>query len=265
MTTLIDTHAHLTFRDYHGKLDQVLQRACDQGLGRIITVGTTVADSEAAVGLAREHEMIIASVGICPHEAKSADSDAVKKLAELCQGPNVAAIGETGLDFHYELSPREEQERLFLQHLDLAEQLDLPVIIHSRDAEDRTIQIIESLGRPIRAVFHCFTGSQEQANKILDMGLYISFTGVITFKNAQLLARLAGAVPVDRVLIETDCPYMSPEPVRKVRPNEPAMVVYVLEKLSSLTGRPVEQLGKQIWENAAELFGPIVGTYRSIK
>ena len=261
MTALIDTHAHLTFPDYHGKRDQVLQRASAQGLGRIITVGTTIADSAAAAGLAREHEMIIAAVGICPHEAKSADSDAVKKLAELCRQPNVAAIGETGLDFHYDLSPRKDQQRVFLQHLDLAGRLDLPVIIHSRDAEDRTIQIIESLGRPIRAVFHCFTGSQQQANKILDLGLYISFTGVITFKNAQSLARLAGAVPVDRVLIETDCPYMSPEPVRKVRPNEPAMVVHVLEKLASLSGTAVQQLAKQIWENATKLFGPIVGTY----
>jgi len=254
MIRLIDTHAHLTFPHYQENLQTVLQRAEQQNVRRIITVGTDPADSEAAVKLAEAFPLVLAAVGIHPHEAKDA-AESAEVLSPLCSHPKVVAIGETGLDFHYDFSPRQKQEHLFEQHLELAARYNLPLIIHSREAVDRTLQIIKSSGLTPRAVFHCFTGTAEQAQKILDMGFYISFTGVITFRNATRLAQAAAGLPVERILIETDCPYMSPEPVRKVTPNEPAMVVHVLNKLAQSLGKEAEWLAETIWNNAVALFG----------
>lgn len=253
---LIDTHCHLTFEPLADDVSGVLERSRQAGVTVWITVGTSLADSRKAVELAGRHENLYASVGIHPHDAKEADGPALAELRELARSDKVVAIGETGLDFHYNFSKQPDQKRVFADHLNIAREVGLPVIIHSRNAFDETLEILDRWGNGLKGVvFHCFSGSADQAGQLLDRGYYISFTGVVTFKNAQTAREAAQTVPADRLMVETDCPYMSPEPVRGQKPNEPALMVHTARFLAGLKGLPADEFARQSTQAAVRFFG----------
>ncbi len=233
---LIDTHCHLTFDDLARDIDAVIARSRDADVTGWITVGTDPEHNRKVVQLAEKFENIYAAVAIHPHDAKTVTPDTLKELRELAQHDKVVAIGETGLDYHYNFSLHEDQTRVFAEHLKIAVELNLPVIIHCRKAFDETIEILQQFRDVKKVVFHCFSGSVEQAKIVLDRGYYISFTGVVTFKNAKKTCRAAEVVPLDRLMLETDCPYMSPEPMRKQKINEPALMVHTARFLAELKG-----------------------------
>ncbi len=252
---LIDTHCHLTFEPLADDVPGVLERSRQAGVTAWITVGTSLADSRKAVELAGRHENLYASVGIHPHDAKDADGAAMAELKEIARGDRVMAIGETGLDFHYNFSKQPDQKRVFVAHLEMAKELALPVIVHSRNAFEETLEILDRHGDGLKGVvFHCFGGSAEQARQLLDRGYYVSFTGVVTFKNAQTAREAAAAVPMGRLMVETDCPYMSPEPVRSRKPNEPALMVHTARFLAELKGLSIDEFAAQSTQTAVRFF-----------
>jgi len=232
---LIDTHCHLTFDDLVRDIEVVIERSIAAGVIGWLTVGTDPDENRKAVELTQRFENLYAAVAIHPHDAKTVTKDTIAELKMLAQNPKVVAIGETGLDYHYNHSLHADQRRVFAQHLEIAAELNLPVIIHCRKAFDETMDILQSYGTDVRkVVFHCFSGSAEQAKIVLDRGFYISFTGVVTFKNAEYTRRAAAVVPLDRFMLETDCPYMSPEPMRKQKVNEPALLIHTAKFLADL-------------------------------
>jgi TatD DNase family protein len=242
---LIDTHCHLTFDELAGDVAAVIERSKAAGVTNWITVGTDPQENRKAVELANKFENMYAAVGIHPHDAKTVTpvlrsgseggADILKELRELANNNKVVAIGETGLDYHYNFSSHEEQRNVFAEHLKIAAELNLPVIVHCREAFDETMGILDRAGSDVkRVVFHCFSGSAEQAKIVLGKGFYISFTGVITFKNAEKTRKAAQVVPLDRLMVETDCPYMSPEPMRKQKINEPALMIHTARRLAEL-------------------------------
>lgn len=232
---LIDTHCHLTFEQLTEDIEAVLARSVTAGVTGWLTVGTDPQQNRKALELTDKFKNMYAAVGIHPHEAKDVTAETLTELKELAQNEKVVALGETGLDFHYNFSSPSDQKRAFTAQLKIAKELKLPVIIHCREAFDETIEILDQYGRGIRGVvFHCFSGSAKQAKIILDYGFYISFTGVVTFKNADLIRKAAKIVPTDRLMLETDCPYMSPEPMRKQKINEPALMIHTARYLAEL-------------------------------
>lgn len=247
---LIDTHCHLTFEPLESDAEAVVQRSRDAGVSGWITVGTDPAHNRKAVELAGRFENMYAAVGIHPHEAKNVTGEALAELKQLAQSGKVVALGETGLDFHYDLSPRLDQFRAFVAQLDVARQANLPVIIHSREAFAETIDVLEQFinmnGRLRGVVFHCFSGSAEQARIVLDHGFYVSFTGVVTFKNAEKARNVAKMIPLERLMLETDCPYMSPEPMRKQKVNEPALMIHTAKCLAELKQMPLPEFAAAI-------------------
>ena len=237
---LIDTHCHLTFDPLASDVEQVLQRSRAAGVTGWITVGTEIQDSKKAIELAGRFENMYAAIGIHPHDAKNVTADDLAELKKLAQNQKVVAIGETGLDFHYDFSKKPAQTKVFAEHLKIAAELHLPVIIHCRQAFDETIKILDEYASGVKkAVFHCFSGSAEQARIVLKRGFYISFTGVVTFKNARIKQQAAKIVPLDRLMLETDCPYMSPEPMRKQKVNEPALLIHTAHCLAELKQMPL--------------------------
>jgi len=252
---LIDTHCHLTFEPLVGDVAGVIERSRAAGVTRWVTVGTSLEDSRAATNLARQHEGMYATVGIHPHDAKSADAGALEELKRLGRREKVVAVGETGLDFHYNFSKQPDQRRIFVAHLGIARELRLPVIIHSRNAFEETMEILDRDGGGLKGVvFHCFSGSAEEAKRVLERGYYVSFTGVVTFKNAEKTREAARIVPLDRLMVETDCPYMSPEPVRSQKPNEPALMVHTARFLAGLKGMEMEDFARATTQTAATFF-----------
>ena len=252
---LIDTHCHLTFEPLAEDVPGVIERSRAAGVDGWITVGTHLEDSRRAVELAGQYENMYAAVGIHPHDAHSADPRALEELKQVARQEKVVAIGETGLDFHYNFSKQPDQKRVFEAHLDIARELDLPVVIHSRNAFDETMEILDRSGGGLRGVvFHCFSGSADQAGLVLDRGYFVSFTGVVTFKNAEGTREAARIVPLDRLMIETDCPYMSPEPLRKQKPNEPALMIHTAGLLAQLKGIGTDDLARATTRNAIEFF-----------
>ena len=235
---LIDTHCHLTFEQLACQVDAVVERSIAAGVTGWITVGTDSAQNREAVELAQRFDNMYAAVGIHPHEAKNVTGETVAELKELAGSEKVVAVGETGLDFHYNFSNQSDQRRAFAAQLKIARELHLPVIIHCREAFKDTMDILEQFirleGRLRCVVFHCFSGTAEQARIVLDYGFYISLTGVVTFKNAEETRRAAEIVPTDRLMLETDCPYMSPEPMRKQKTNEPALMIHTARRLAEL-------------------------------
>jgi len=232
---LIDTHCHLTFKPLDADVEAVLERSRAAGVTSWITVGTSLHDSQRTIEFAGRFDNMYATVGVHPHDAKDVTADTLAQLNQLAQNVNVVAIGETGLDFHYNFSKQPDQLRVFAAQLNLAQELNLPVVVHSRNAFDETMDILDRHGSAQkRVVFHCFSGSPEQAKLVLERGYYISFTGVVTFKNAEQTRRAAKLVPLDRLMIETDCPYMSPEPMRKQKVNEPALMIHTAKFLAEL-------------------------------
>ena len=253
---LVDTHAHLQMPDFAADLEEVLGRARSAGVAWILTVGTDLASSRRAVELARRHPMLRAAVGVHPHEAASVGPETLAELECLARGEGVAAVGETGLDYYRDLSPRRLQREAFLEHLDLARRCDLPVVIHCREAYDDLPALVrEAAPAGLKGVCHCFSGDRRAAETLIGMGLCISFTGTITFPNARRLREVVRAVPLERTLVETDCPYLAPQ-ARRGRRNEPANVRMVAAEVARIHGVTLEAVAAATTAAAEALFAP---------
>ncbi len=253
---LIDTHCHLTFDELAGDVGAIIERSKAARVTEWVTVGTDPHHNRKAIELAERFDNMYAAVGIHPHDAKDATAEIMIELKELAQNEKVVAIGETGLDFHYNFSPHQDQKRVFAQQLKIAAELNLPVIVHCREAFDETMEILEQSGPGVkRVVFHCFSGSAQQAKIVLDYGFHISFTGVVTFKNAGKTRDAAKIVPLDRLMLETDCPYMSPEPMRKQKINEPALMLHTAALLAELKGMDLADFAKKVTATSKAFFG----------
>lgn len=250
----IDSHAHLEMEPFDGDRDAVIARATEAGLTAIITVGTTIPDCKKAVAIAQLHPQVYAAVGIHPHEVKGIDAGTYDALRALARQEKVVAIGEIGLDFFYDHSPREVQLRCFAEQLDLADELDLPVIIHDREAHAETLRILQQRKGRLRGVLHCFSGDAAMARECLEMGFYLSVAGPVTYKKADQLRAVAREIPLERLLIETDCPYLAPQPWRGKR-NEPAYVVETARCLAEIRGMAAGELERLTEENTRRLFG----------
>lgn len=256
----IDSHAHIDGEEFDADRDEVMARARSAGVGMILNVGTGDPHGgalERAVAVAERYEGVYAAVGVHPHDAKLYDEMAERRLLDIVgRGGRVVAWGEIGLDFHYDHSPRETQLRVFARQLRLAWEAGVPVIIHSREADDETARVLREVyaGAPRGGVMHCFGGGPELAEAALSLGLYISFAGNVTFKKAEPLREVARQVPPERLLVETDCPYLAPVPFRGRR-NEPAFVVETARFLAELRGVEPEELGRLTSANFSRLFG----------
>ncbi len=252
---VIDSHAHVSTPKFDEERADVLARAREAGLVGIVDVGCDLESSRASVALAAADPMVWAVVGVHPHEAKHWDDETPERLRELSRQERVVAIGEMGLDFHYNLSPPDTQRSVFREQLALAVELDLPAVLHIREAYDEALGILDELKGPkLRGVAHCFTGNASQATGFVERGFCVSFTGVVTFKKAQDVQEAAKAVPLDRLLVETDCPYMSPVPMRGKR-CEPSYVVHTARAIAKLRGVPEAVVFEAVTANAKRLFG----------
>lgn len=251
----IDTHAHLDFPDFDVDREEVIGRAQKEGINVIINVGSSLKGSLASLDLAKKHEIIYASLGIHPHDAKAVNQDIFKQIEGLAASEKVVAIGEAGLDFYRNLSPAEAQRQVFVKFIELSLSLGLPLIIHSRQAESATLEILkENTNGNLKGVLHCFSGSGDFLRSCLDLGLHVSFTCNITYKKSDNLRELVKLVPEDRLLLETDSPYLSPEGMRGKR-NEPLNVKLLAGFLAELRGCSIEAIAKSTSENARRLFG----------
>lgn len=250
---LFDSHAHIDDEKFDDDRDQVVARALENGITGIINVGACMASSARSITLTQKYENIYAAVGIHPHDAKDALEEDYKQLAQWTKLHKVVAIGEIGLDYYYDLSPREVQRAVFIRQLDVARQTGVPFIIHDRDAHGEILDILKKEAKGVPGVLHCFSGSLEMAREVLKMGLYISIAGPITFKNAAKLPEIAATVPLERLLVETDSPYLTPHPHRGKR-NEPAYVKLVAQQVADLRGIELPELVKATRENIRSLF-----------
>jgi TatD DNase family protein len=224
------------------------------GVKRMITIGTDLADAQRAVELCRRHENIRCAIGIHPHHSAQAADEDVAWLRAIQQAPVVVALGEMGLDYHYDFSPRDRQAEIFTAQLELAQELNRPIVIHNREATDDCLAIMKNFPK-VRAVFHCFTGSAAEARKILNQGYLLGFTGIVTYKKSDELREVATFTPADRILVETDSPYLSPEPVRKQKVNEPSLVMHTAQVVADLRGISLEELDRITTENVSRHFG----------
>lgn len=247
MTGFTDSHCHLTMAD----ADATLARAREQGVRGFVVPGTKLGDAAAAIAVAARHDDVWAAVGFHPHEAKDCDAAAFAEIERLANDENVVAIGEAGLDYHYMHSPRETQIEVLERHIALAKTLDKPIIIHNRESTEDMVAILERAGA--RGILHSYTESLDVAKRLIDRGYFISFSGIVTFRTAQPLRDVAKALPRDRVLIETDTPFLAPVPFRG-RDNEPAYVVKIAELLASLWGAPIEDVARQTTSNFERAF-----------
>jgi TatD DNase family protein len=255
---LFDTHAHLDDDRFRDDLPAVLDRAAAAGLTHVVCVATTAADSARCVELAGRYPLVWATVGIQPNEVAAARPDDWDAVERLVVAQRVVALGETGLDRHWDVTPFPRQEDYFARHLALSRRTELPVVIHCREAEADVVRMLrDDFDRhgPVRGVMHSFTGGADTAAACLAMGLYVSFAGMVTYKSAADLRAVAATVPPDRLLVETDCPYLAPVPVRGQR-NEPAYVAHTAALLAQVRGVPAEELAAQTRRNAIELFRP---------
>ena len=254
---LFDTHCHLDDEQFDAIRDDVVRRAAEAGVETIIAVGTTAASSAVCVGLAARYEPVLAAVGIQPNYCGQAEADDWAAVVELAERPGVVALGETGLDRYWDYSPFDVQQDYFDRHLRLSQERGLPFIVHLRDCEDDILAMLrEARSRgPLRGVMHSFTGTTEGAAECIELGLDISFAGMVTYKKSHELREIAIRIPDDRILIETDAPYLSPHPHRGQRPNEPALVVHTAECLAEARGVSLEAFAAQTTANARRLFG----------
>lgn len=253
MSFLYDTHAHLDDEQFDADRDEVISQMAEAGVGLINNIGADLASSRASLALAEKYDFIYAAVGVHPSETVGMTDADIDELRNLAKHEKAVAIGEIGLDYHYEGTNCEEQKVWLAAQLELARELDMPVVIHDRESKGECIDILKKSGVR-RGVIHCFSGSAETARELVKLGFHISFTGVVTFKNARRAIEAAKAVPVERLLIETDCPYMAPEPYRGTR-NDSRRVVRVAEKLAELKGLPLDELISVTAKNGMELFG----------
>ena len=250
---LFDTHAHMDDRAFGEDREVLLARLPEQGIGLLMNPGCSLASSRDAVALAARYDYIYAAVGSHPDAADEVTPAVLDECRMLCkQNPKVRAIGEIGLDYHYEDVPRQRQQEAFRAQMGLAAELTLPVIVHEREAHEDGMRIVEEFPS-VKGVFHCYSGSAEMAKWLVSRGWYIGFTGVLTFKNARKAVETAASIPLDRIVLETDCPYMSPEPFRGRR-NDPGRLYRMAEALAQIRDLPVEKIHEITMENGKRLY-----------
>ncbi len=252
---LIDTHCHLTSTELIDQHERAIADAVRAGVTRMITVACREADARRALDVARANACVRVAAGIHPHEAGRVDDGEIRAVAALWRDPAVVAAGEMGLDYHYDFSPRDVQQRVFRMQLDLARETDLPIVIHCREAHDDMVRILKEHGYAGRAVvFHCFSGTAEEAAELRAAGWRTTFTGIITFKNAAGPRQACRDAPASEIMFETDAPYLSPEPVRRMRPNEPRNVVHTVRAAAILRGESFERLAAASTANALDFY-----------
>ena len=248
-----DTHAHYDDRRFNEDRDELISSMPGAGISLIMSAASSLRSAKFALKLAQKYPFMYASAGVHPHEAKSMTDDTVPELETLFAHPKVLAVGEIGLDYHYDFSPRDVQKKRFREQLELARRVKKPVIIHEREAPQDTLEILRDY-RDLSCVFHCFSGSWETAKIILDMGWYLSFTGVITFPNARKSLTVIENMPADRIMIETDCPYLAPQPQRGRR-NSSLNMPHIAEKVAQVRGISLEEAAALTMENGMRFFG----------
>jgi len=255
---LVDSHCHLDFPDFAGDLDAIVGRAADAGVGRMVTISTRVRRLSELLAITERFPNVYCSVGTHPHHADEEDGISSDELVELTRHPKVVALGEAGLDYFYDNASRQAQARGFRAHIAAARATGLPLVIHSRDADQDCQRILEEevAKGPFRAILHCYTGGRELAMKAIDLGLSISFTGILTFKKSEALRDLAADLPAERIMVETDAPYLAPGKFRGKR-NEPAYVVEVARVLAETRGVSLDEISRQTSENFFRLFSKV--------
>ena len=255
---LVDSHCHLDFPDFSGDLDAIVARAAQAGIGRIVTISTRVRRLSELIAIAERFPNVYCSVGTHPHHADEEDGIASEELIELTGHPKVVALGEAGLDYFYDNGSPQAQARGFRAHIAAARATGLPLVVHTRDADEDCGRILqeETAKGPFRAVLHCYTGGRELAMTAIELGLSISFTGILTFKKSEALRALAAELPADRIMVETDAPYLAPGKFRGKR-NEPAYVVEVAKVLAEARGVSLEEISRQTTENFFRLFSKV--------
>jgi TatD DNase family protein len=252
---MIDSHCHLTDRRLLEQFDAVMLRAAEAGVERMITIGADPDDDLAAIELCRRRpDVLRCAIGIHPNYCHEVDESKIDELREMQRDPMVVALGEMGLDYHYNFVDRARQRRFFQRQLDLAAEIARPVVIHNRLATDDCLAILRDYPS-VPALFHCFTGSIREGERILDRGYGLGFTGVVTFKKSDELREMARRTPQDRLFVETDAPYLTPEPMRKQKVNEPAMVMHTAALLAELRGVSIEQMDRITTDNVRRFFG----------
>lgn len=253
---LIDTHCHLDFPQFAPEIEAVVERARAAGVGRMVTICTRLDRLPATIGLIERFDALWGAIGIHPHEAKTAGDLSVETLLDLTRHPRMIGIGETGLDYHYDLSPRDEQAASFRIHIRAAFASGLPLIVHTRNAEADTIRILqeEAAGRPVRGIIHCFSGTAALAGEALALGMHISFSGIATFNRSEEIRGVARDMPADRILVETDAPYLAPVPKRG-KTNEPAFVAHTAAAIAATRGEDPAAFAARTTANALGLFG----------
>jgi len=253
---LFDTHAHLDQPEFDADRTEVIERARAVGVTNIVAIGTTAATSAVCVALAGQYPGVVAAVGMQPNYLSEAQPGDWDRVVELADQPGVVAIGETGLDRHWDFTPFELQQEYFDRHLRLAQERGLPFVVHMRDCDDDILAMLRAARArgPLRGVMHSFTGGQAMADECVAMGLYLSFAGMVTYRKSDALRAVAASVPADRILIETDAPYLSPEPVRGTKRNEPAHVRHTAARLAEVRGEALEVFAAQTTANARRLF-----------
>jgi TatD DNase family protein len=254
--SLIDSHCHLDSSGFEADRDEVVARALEAGVEHLVAIGTGSGppDLEAGIRLADRYPSFYATVGIHPHDAAKASKPDFHRLAELLSHPKVIALGEIGLDYHYDFSPRDTQTSVFIQQMEIAAAAKKPIVIHTREAWDDTAALLEQHWKPhgIGGIMHCFSGGPVEARQALDLGFYLSFAGIVTFPKALGVQAAASEAPADRILVETDSPYLAPVPKRGKR-NEPALVVHTARKLAELRGESLEEVSRSTSENFKRL------------
>ena len=250
---LFDTHAHLDDRAFDADRQELIASLPSQGVGLVMNPGCSLASSQAADALSRQYDFVYAAVGSHPDAADEVNDQVLEMYRKLCKlNPKIRAIGEIGLDYHYEDIPRELQLKAFRAQMALAAELDLPVIVHERDAHADGMAVVDEFPT-VKGVFHCYSGSAEMAKELVKRGWYIGFTGVLTFKNAKKAVEVASQIPLERMVLETDCPYMAPEPFRGKR-NHPGYLYRMAEALAQIRGVSVEQIHQITMENGKRLY-----------
>src|SRR3954466_9170509 len=255
---LVDSHCHLDFPDFASELDAIVARAAEAGIGRMVTISTRVRRLNELIAITERYDNVYCSVGTHPHHADEEDGIAADELIALTQHPKIVALGEAGLDYFYQHGSREAQARGFRAHIAAARAPGLPLVIHTRDADEDCGRILEEevAKGPFRAVLHCYTGGRELAMKAIGLGLSISFTGILTFKKSEALRDLAAELPADRIMVETDAPYLAPGKFRGKR-NEPSYVVEVARVMAETRGVSLEEVSRQTSENFFRLFSKV--------
>ena len=249
---IFDTHAHYDARRFDSDRHELLASMQQNGVGRILNAGCDLESSRMAIELAHQYDFLYAAVGSHPDDADHVDGALVDTYRELAKDKKVVAIGEIGLDYYYEDVPREQQKKAFQMQMELARELNLPVIVHERDAHSDGLEIVKDFP-DVTGVFHCYSGSLEMARELVKLGWYVGFTGVLTFKNARKALEVAENVPLHRIVLETDCPYMAPEPYRGKRCDS-TMLPRMAEKLAQLRDKTMEEIEQITWENGCRLF-----------